>query len=143
MAEWMLLCTPVHSNASFKGVPAISLTFAATSLGLQALSIRSGFIPGISFLAKSRRLWNKSVITMGSAPAARADKSDTRPIGPAPLHVSCVNVTCLENIGQREWTDQISTESPSRRSALSMPANATDNGSQSAPSSKLTVSGRR
>ena len=78
---------------------------------------------------------------MGSAPAARADRRETRPIGPAPLYFS--RQKGPYKIGQYERAHQTSTGSPRRRSALSMPAKATDNGSQREPSSKLTLSGRR
>ena len=41
--------------------------------------------PGTNFFAKSRRFWKRSVMTIGSAPAALAESSVVRPIGPAPL----------------------------------------------------------
>lgn len=140
MAEWTLLSTPVHSSASLRGIPAVSLIFSATSLGLHPLSMATVLTPGTNFFAKSSRLWNKSVITIGSAPAARAERRDMRPIGPAPLKHMHVRVI-LQHM-RRQWrADQIRTGSPRRSSALSIPASATANGSQSEPSSKLTESG--
>jgi hypothetical protein len=136
----MLLCTPVHSSASFKGTHAVSLILAATSLGLHSLSTRNGFTPGTNLWAKSKRLWNRSVITIGSAPAARAERSEMRPMGPAPLQFWSME---LSKRTAYVVIHQINTGSPRRSSALSMPAKATDNGSHSAPSSKLTMSGKR
>ena len=83
----MLLSTPVHSIATFTAPSAAALILTADSLGVDPRSMSTVHTPGTSFLAKSRRLWNRSVMTMGSAPAARADRRDTRPIGPAPLEI--------------------------------------------------------
>ncbi|KAF9230097.1 cytochrome P450, partial [Melanogaster broomeanus] len=44
--------------------------------------------PGTNFFAKSRRLWNKSVMTTGSAPTTRVESRETNLIGPAPLQSS-------------------------------------------------------
>lgn len=122
MAVWTLLSTPEHSKASFKGPSAASLILAAFSCGVLPRSISTVRTPGTSFFAKSNRLWKRSVITIGSAPPALADKRDTSPIGPAP---------------------QTRTESPRRSPARSIPASATANGSHREPSSKETLGGSR
>jgi hypothetical protein len=73
--------------ASFKGPPAAALICSACSFGDAARSISIVRTPGTNFFAKSNRLWKRSVMTMGSAPAALADSSETSPIGPAPLYI--------------------------------------------------------
>ena len=101
MAECMLLSTPVHSRASVSGKPADSLIFSATCFGLQLRSINKPFTSGTSVFAKSRRFWNKSVMTIGSAPAARADRRDTRPMGPAPLDKHLISE--YHNVSKNRW----------------------------------------
>ena len=93
--------------------------------------IRTVRTPGTSFLAKSKRFWNKSVMTIGSAPAARAASKDVRPIGPAPL------LRCVQRyiIGENDYDYQMTRGSPRRRPERSMPASATARGSQREPSS--------
>ena len=85
IAMWTLLSTPVHSRVTVKGVPAASLILVACSLGVLFREMRTVRTPGTNFFAKSSRFWKRSVITIGSAPAALAERSDMRPIGPAPL----------------------------------------------------------
>lgn len=87
-----LLSTPVHSKASFRAPPAASLMSCACSFAVVPRLIKTVWTPGTSFLAKSRRLWKRSVMTMGSAPAARAESREMRPIGPAPLWTRSVRL---------------------------------------------------
>ena len=84
-AVWTLLSTPVHSNVTLTGPFAACLISSADSFGVVPLLISTVRTPGTSLLAKSRRDWKRSVMTMGSAPAARADRRETKPMGPAPL----------------------------------------------------------
>jgi len=85
MAVYILFSKPEHSRVSLIGPSAAILIFSADCFGVDPRSISTVRTPGTSFFAKSRRLWNRSVITMGSAPAALAESKETKPIGPAPL----------------------------------------------------------
>lgn len=132
--------TPVHSIATLASIPAAALTLAAISSGVSFISTTTVRTPGTSVLANSSREGKRSVITIGSQPAARAASNVTRPMGPAPLGEFLYQRRSLDDL---VLTHAINSGSPSFTSALSSPANATANGSQSAPSSKLTLSGNR
>lgn len=120
MALWILLSTPVHSNTNPASWPKAPLIFPANTSGPSPLSTLTVLTLGTNLLAIPNRLSSKSVITTGAAPAACAASKLTNPIGPAP---------------------QITSGSPKRSPALSIPARATDSGSSNAPSSKLMLSG--
>lgn len=79
--------TPEHSIAQFKPslALAVSLIFSASSLGVELLSTTMVRTSGTRVLAKARRDSERSVRTMGVAPAALAARSVTSPMGPAPL----------------------------------------------------------
>lgn len=72
MAAWTLDSTPVHSNAQLTppGSPAAALTWEAISLGVQLRSIRTVRTLGTSDLAKLSLNSERSVMTIGVAPAA-------------------------------------------------------------------------
>jgi hypothetical protein len=82
-----LLSTPVHSSTTRTpaGVSAAVRTFAAIAFGLSPRSTSTVRTPGTSSFANASREGTMSEITIGSAPAARAESRDTSPIGPAPL----------------------------------------------------------
>lgn len=99
MAVCILLSTPEHSRVSLIGPSAAALIFSADSFEVDPRSIRTVRTPGTSFFAKSSRLWNRSVMTMGSAPAALAESKETKPIGPAPLKSDQGNTVAIDGSG--------------------------------------------
>jgi hypothetical protein len=78
----------VHSIATRTSIPAAFFTFNAICSGVSFMSTCTVLTPGINFFAKSSRDWNRSVMTIGSQPAARAAARVTRPMGPAPLYIA-------------------------------------------------------
>jgi len=142
MAVSILLSKPVHSSTTVTGPSAVCFKMSACSFVGFERSMRTVRTPGTSFFANSSLLWTRSVMTMGSAPAALAERRETRPMGPAPLFPESQQGTANSLWRFARWdTYQIRTGSPNLSPERSIPARATARGSQSAPSSKETVAG--
>lgn len=89
IAASILASWPVHSIATWIGIPITSLISSTASVPVPVPSLTNTVrTRGSKFLANSKREAEMSVMTMGAQPAASAQSRVRSPIGPAPLHLS-------------------------------------------------------